>query len=138
MATNDFSQTQLREQQQNAANFKCRLIAESGGMMNADEIRVILDLSTVEEVRNCVAAREVLAVDDNGELRFPVLQFDGRRVRPGLIAILKAAPDTSGWRLLQYLLRSEDGLAGDKPIDLIQGSGKDIERAVRFAKRLED
>lgn len=55
-----------------------------------------------------------------------------------LIAVLKAAPNTSGWRLLQYLLHSEDGLAGDKPIDLIRGSKEDIERAVRFATRLED
>ena len=58
--------------------------------------------------------------------------------RPGLIAVLQAAPNTSGWRLLQYLLRAEAGLAGDKPIDLIRGSPEDIERAVRFARRLEE
>ena len=133
----DLSQIRLREQRRNAVIFKRRLTEESGGMMSADEVQALLGLPTLEAVCNAASAREVFAVEDNGELRFPVLQFDGGKVRPGLIAVLKAAPNTSGWRLLQYLLHSEDGLAGDKPIDLIRGSEEDIERAVRFATRLE-
>jgi hypothetical protein len=137
MTTDDLNEIRLREQRRNAVIFKRELTEESGGMMRADEVQALLDFPTEEAVLNAVSAREVFAVEDNGELRFPILQFDGATVRPGLVAILKAAPNTGGWRLLQYLLRSEDGLAGDKPIDLIRGSEEDIERAVRFARRLE-
>jgi hypothetical protein len=137
MTTVDLSQIRLCEQQRNAVIFKRRLTDESGGMISADAVQVLLNLPTIEAVRNAICAREVFGVEDDGEMRFPVFQFDGGTVRPGLIAILKAAPKTSGWRLLQYLLHSEDGLAGDKPIDLMRGSKEDIERAVRFARRLE-
>ena len=136
MTTVDLSQIRLREQQRNAVIFKRRLTEDSGGMMSADEVQALLDLPS-EAVRKAISAREVFAVEDDGEVRFPVLQFDGASVRPGLIAVLKAAPNTSGWRLLQYLLHAEDGLAGNKPVDLIRGSAEDIERAVRFARRLE-
>ena len=137
MTTDDLNEIRLREQQRNAVIFKRKLTEESGGMMSAVEVQALLGLPTPEAVRNAVSAREVFAVEDNGELRFPVLQFDKGKVRPGLIAVLQAAPNTSGWRLLQYLLYAEDGLAGEKPVDLIRGSAEDIERAVRFARRLE-
>ena len=138
MTTDDLNEIRLREQQRNAVIFKRKLIEESGGMMSAVEVQALLGFPTPEEVRNAASAREVLAVEDDGEFRFPVLQFDKGKVRPGLIAVLQAAPNTSGWRLLQYLLRAEDGLAGDKPINLIRGSPEDIERALRFARRLEE
>lgn len=136
MADN-LSQIRLREQQRNAVIFKRKVTEESCGMMSVDEVRTLLNLPTQEAVLEAVSAREVLAVEDDGELRCPILQFEEGKVRLGLISVLKAAPSTSGWRLLQYLLRAEDGLAGDKPVDLIRGSLEDIERAVRFARRLE-
>ena len=136
MTTDDLSQIRLREQQRNAVLFKRRLTEESGGMMSADEVEALLGLSRAA-VRDAISARELFAVEDDRELYFPALQFDGASVRPELIAVLKAAPNTSGWRLLQYLLHAEDGLAGNKPVDLIRGSADDIERAVRFAERLE-
>ena len=137
MTTDDLNEIRLREHQRNAVIFKRKLTEEAGGMISAVEVQALLGLPTSEAVCNAVLAREVFAVEDDEDLLFPILQFDGGKVRPGLVAILKAAPNTSGWRLLQYLLRSEDGVAGDKPIDLIRGSVHDIERAVRFARRLE-
>lgn len=137
MTTDDLNRFRLDEQQRNALEFKLRLTEEAGGMMSADEVQALLKLPTKEALLNAESAREVFAVEENGELHFPILQFDEGKVRPGLIEVLKAAPRTSGWRLLQYLLHSEDGLAGDKPIDLIRGSPEDIDRAVRFARRLE-
>ena len=138
MTRDDLNEIRLRQQRDNAEIFKHRLIEESGGMLSADEVQALLDLPSLEAVGNAISAREVFAVEDEEELGFPILQFDGGSVCPGLIAVLKAAPNTSAWRLLQFLLRAEDGLAGDKPVDLIRGSAEDIERAIRFARRLED
>ena len=42
-----------------------------------------------------------------------------------------------GWRISQYLYSQVDGLAGDRPIELISGSPSELDRAVRFACRLE-
>jgi hypothetical protein len=138
MTTDDLNEIRLREQQRNAVIFKRKLTEEAGGMMSLDEVQALLKLASHEAVLNAVSARELLAVEYDGELRFPNFQFEGAKVRPGSSAVLQAAPTTSEWRLLQYFLYADDGLAGDKPIDLIRGSPEDIAKAVRFARRLEE
>lgn len=138
MTTDDLSEIRLREQQRNAVIFKRKLSEEAGEMLSLDEVQAFLNLPSHEAVLNAISARELLAVEYEGELRFPNFQFEGANVRPGSIAVLKAAPTTSEWRLLQNFLYADEGLAGDKPIDLIRGSPEDIDRAVRFARRLEE
>jgi hypothetical protein len=137
MDSDDQNEAALLQDRCNAARFKRELTEDCGGMLSVDEVRARLRLPTVAAVRDAVLKRELFAVEDEGELRFPLVQFDGTTVRPGIIAILNAAPSTNGWRILQYLLYAEDGLAGDRAIDLIEGSAEQIDRAVRFASRLE-
>lgn len=138
MTQDDLGEIRLREQQRNAALAKGRLMEEAGGMLSLDEVQALLKLASHEAVFNAVSARELLAVEHDGALRFPIFQFEGAKVRPGSTAVLKAAPTTNAWRLLKYFLYAEDGLSGDKPIDLIRGSPEDINKAVRFARRLEE
>lgn len=128
---------ELAEQKQNASRFKHEMAQVSGGLLDAETVGVILGFSAQEVVNQAVTERRILAVDDNGLLRFPAFQFVNGQVLSGVGAILKAVPSTNGWRVLQYLYDREEGLHGDRPIDLIQGSASDLERAVRFVRRLE-
>jgi hypothetical protein len=80
----------------------------------------------------------LLGVDAYGEVLLPECQFAGDEILPGVEQVLSAAPSTQPWRVLQYLLVPEDGLAGRRPIDLIQGTAAEREIALRFAARLEE
>lgn len=128
---------ELAEQRRNAAKFKREIAQAAGGLLDAAAARAVIGVSTEEAVYKAAAERRILAVENEGELRFPLCQFGDGQVLPGIRAILGVAPNTNGWRVLQYLYDSEEGLAGDRPIDLIRGSRSDMERAVRFARRLE-
>lgn len=125
------------ERQHDTAKFKSEIVTAAGGVLDAEAVQALLELPSVGAVHKAVRHRKLLAVEDGGRLWFPNCQFARGRVIPGIQAILKAAPATSGWRILMYLYYQEDGLAGDRPIDLVKGSQADLERAVRFARRLE-
>lgn len=127
----------VRERRANTRRFKSEMAHRGGGLFDLETVQALLQLESVEAVENAVQLRELLAVEDCGKLWFPRCQFDGGRVHPGIQQILKAIPKTSGWRILQYLFSRSDGLAGDRPIDLVQGAVGDIDRAVRFARVLE-
>lgn len=128
---------ELAEMRLKTARFKREIAQAAGGLVDAAAVQAKMGVSTEEAVYSAAAERRLLAVDDDGELRFPLCQFAQGQVLPGIQAILEVTPTTSGWRLLQYLFAQVDGLAGDRPIDLIQGSRSDLERAIRFARRLE-
>ena len=69
--------------------------------------------------------------------RYPAFQFYGD-LASTLPRVLEAAPKTSGWAILQYLFARHEGLAGDRPIDLLKGDEAEIERVERLARTLED
>ena len=129
----------LKEQQFNAARFKRDMAERAGGLLEVAAVRESLGHRTRQAVYKAAREHRLLAVDDGGQLRFPACQFvDGAPVR-GLKEVLTAAPATSGWRMLQYLLVPEEGLAGRRPLDLLRsGSPEELEIAIRFARRLED
>lgn len=128
---------ELRTQRLNAARFKRDLGQLAGGLLDAEEVRIMLGYVSKQAVYKAVAKRRLLAVKDGGRLRFPRCQFHNAHILPGMTAILRAVPETSGWRILQYLYAQVDGLAGARPIELINGPSPDLERAVRFARHLE-
>lgn len=130
-------EAELKEQQLSAIRFKREAAQAAGGLLDVEDVQALLGHRTKQAVYKAAQEHRLLGVEDGGRQRFPACQFDGTRVRPGVQAILKAAPETSGWRILQYLFGREEGLGGARPIDLVKGSVSDIERAARFARRLE-
>jgi hypothetical protein len=135
----DPADERLKEQQANAARFKRDLAHKAGGLLEVEDVMTLLDYGTRQAAYKAVRDHRLLAVMDGGRYRFPNCQFvDGAPVA-GLKDVLKAAPETNGWRMLQYLLVPEQGLAGRRPLDFLK-SKKDDERAiaVRFAGRLDE
>ena len=129
---------ELTEEITNAIAFKRRMFDNAGGALTAEQVRQLLGHKTVQAVYKAVKDRRLLMVEDNGAKLFPVFQFDGDAIRPVIARILAAAPHTSGWAVLQYLVSGDEGLDGQRPIDLLKGNEADIERVVRFAHVLED
>ncbi len=122
----------------NAAAFKRRMLDGAGGALNAEQVRGILGHKTIQAVYKAVKERRLLMVEDNGAKLFPACQFSDGAVLAAIPRILAAAPQTSGWGVLQYLVSGDEGLGEARPIDLIRGSDADIERVVTFARTLED
>ncbi|QAY80286.1 hypothetical protein [Sphingosinicella sp. BN140058] len=129
----------LREQQLHAARFKREMADAAGGLFDAAEVADLLGYKSKNAVYKAAAERRIFAVDDGGRHKFPTCQFKDSAPLPGLREVLAAAPNTVGWRILQYLLVPEEGLDGRRPIDLLRsGTSSDRNIAVRFAARLED
>lgn len=122
----------------NAIAFKRRLIDAAGGALTAEKVRALLGHKTIQAVYKAVKDRRLLMVEDNGTKLFPVFQFDGNAILPGISKVLNAAPQTTGWAILQYLVGGDEGLDGMSPIELLKGSDAKVERVVRFARTLED
>ena len=122
----------------NAIAFKRRLIDAVGGALTAEKVRTLLGHKTIQAVYKAVKDRRLLMVEDNGTQLFPAFQFDGNAILPGIAKVLGATPNTTGWAVLQFLVRGDEGLDGTGPIALLKGSDADVERLVRFARTLED
>jgi len=122
----------------NAIAFKRRMIDSAGGALTAEKVRELLGHKTTQAVYKAVKDRRLLMVEDNGTKLFPVFQFDGNAIIPGIPKVLNAAPNTTGWAVLQFLVSGDEGLDGSSPIELLKGSDAEVERVVRFARTLED
>lgn len=122
----------------NAIAFKRQLIDAAGGALAAEKVRALLGHKTIQAVYKAVKDRRLLMVEDNGTKLFPVFQFDGSAILPGISKVLNAAPHTTGWAILQFLVCGDEGLDGMSPIELLKGSDAEVERVVRFARTLQD
>ncbi|TFU06159.1 hypothetical protein EUV02_03865 [Polymorphobacter arshaanensis] len=113
------------------------LARQAGGLLEVGEVMRILGIKTHQEIYQAVSDRKVLAVQDGPMRRYPAFQFVAGQVHPGVVAVLKAIPDTDGWDVLDYLYSLEEGIGTIRPVDLIQKDQAGIDKAVRFARRLE-
>ena len=75
MQNDAVTDSELAEQRLNAERFKHELAQASGGLLHAESIRVMLGFSTRDEVYRAATERRILAVEDDGQLRFPFCQF---------------------------------------------------------------
>jgi hypothetical protein len=119
------------------AEFRIRMARAAGGLLDIPTAAARLGWAATE-VRQAIEMRQLLGVEAYGEVLLPECQFTDDEVLPGIEQILSATPSSQPWRVLQYLLIPEDGLAGRRPIDLIQGTAAEREIALRFAARLEE
>lgn len=120
------------------AEFKRDLVDRAGGALTAEQVQKLLGYKSVQATHKAVASRRLLAVDDNGRKLFPAFQFDGAAIAPGMAAVLTATPTTSPWALLQFMVDGDEGLGDQRPMDMVKGGPREIERLVRFASTLED
>jgi hypothetical protein len=120
------------------AEFKRDLLQRAGGSLTAEQVRTLLGYKSFPAVHKAVAARRLLVLDDNGIKLFPAFQFDGSHILPGIADILAAAPNTSFWASLQFLVDGDERLGPERPMGLIKGGRDSCARAVRRARTLED
>ena len=74
----------------------------------------------------------------SGQIVFPVAQFRGRRLAPGLDRVLAALPGelVSRWTVASWLFSPEVALAGERPVDvLFDGDEAAINAVVTIARR---
>jgi len=121
-----------------ATGFKREMLELAGGGLTVGDVQTRLQYPTTRAVCDAVESRRLLAVDDNGTKLFPAFQFDGGQIIPAMNDILQAVPNANPWAILQYMVRGDEGLGDDLPMDLIRQGDHAIERAVRFARTLED
>ncbi len=120
-----------------AARFKERIATEAGGLLDARQVLRISKLTTTQAVYKAAGERRLLAVETDDGLRYPAFQFMGNLPK-ALPRILKAAPNTGGWAMMQFLFGRHEGLTSNRPLDLLNRDEHEIERAVCFARALED
>ena len=120
------------------AEFKRRMLTGAGGALTAAQVREVLGHKSLQAVYKAVKERRLLMVEDNGQQLFPAFQFHEGLVSPVVPALLKAAPNTDGWGILQFLTSGDQGLGDQRPLALIKGGPDDVSRVIRFARTLED
>lgn len=71
----------------------------------------------------------------SGQVVYPAFQFDGRRLVPGLAAVLDSLPETlvSRWTVASWLVSPEAELEGARPIDVLRDHGSGGHAAVQAA-----
>ncbi|NML87728.1 MULTISPECIES: hypothetical protein [Sphingobium] len=118
--------------------FKRQMMEAAGQALSAESVRKLLGHKTVQAVYKAARERRLLMLDDGGVKLFSSFQFDGNSVRPAIPQLLAAAPRSSGWAILQFLVGGEPAFDGRRRIDLIRGKPEEIDRVVRFARTLDD
>ena len=128
------------QDQQAAEELEAELIDLAGGLLSAQDVqRKLGSLGETRTIDASAAKLQLLAIGRNGEWLFPACQFEGSTVLEGISDILKAAPTTDSWRILQFLLGKADGLGGGRPIEMLRsGRANDRNRVIAVARTLED
>jgi hypothetical protein len=111
---------------------RAELAHAAGEMLSETAVRTLLAGSPAADNGTRINVDHLIQVDADGRPAFPAVQFEHGEVIPGIADIRDAAPDTDGWRLLQFLIGTPDGLAGRRPIDVLK-HGNDRERGRVFA-----
>jgi hypothetical protein len=110
-----------------------RLEHAEGGAVSAEEVADLLGLSRqgVDYLRK--AKRVVAWRLTSGKWHYPVWQFDGGRVRPGIAECLKELPSEDPWSQMIFFLSPRESLSGRRPLDLILIG--DVSNAIAAARR---
>jgi hypothetical protein len=108
----------------------------AGGAYDLDDVRALLNNISRQAIDKRVHEGALLAVPGpSGRRRFPTAQFDRHgNVVTGLKAVSDALGFASSWAVLNFLVNANDGLAGRRPIDVLQGG--EVEPVVAAAARI--
>jgi hypothetical protein len=112
------------------------LLEESGGTLPACEVAELLGVSeAMVNQQRCDS--KVLAVQIDGEWRYPRCQFESRAISTGLdevLPLIAAFP----WSALAFLVTSSEELDGLSPLEALRTKDPELRaRAHRMARILE-
>lgn len=116
---------------------KQNLLNESGGTLSACEVAELLGVSEamVDQQRR---DSKVLAVQIDGEWRYPRCQFEGGTVSTVLAEVQPLIAAESPWIALAFLVTSSEGLDGLSPLEALRTKDPALcARARRMARLLE-
>jgi hypothetical protein len=111
-------------------------LRSSGGAFDLNHVRELMHGVTRQSIDKYVKEGRLLAVPGpSNKRRFPAVQFkDDGTVIDGLENVQKALPTTSGFAVLNFLIRPHSRLDGRKPIDLLKAG--EIDLVVQAARRM--
>jgi nucleoid DNA-binding protein len=97
-------------------------LRDSGGAFTLQNVEKLLGISR-QAIDRKVRDDALLAVPGpHNHRRYPVVQFTGDGIVPGLEDVLKSLPSANGWFRLNFLIRPDARLGGRRPIDLLRES----------------
>lgn len=117
------------------AKVKQELLRSCNGLMSAAGVAQLLSV-TQQNVNKRRRAKKLLAIPLGNGFGYPALQFEGRRVVPGLSEILELLADRP-WETLAFLVTPLEELAERTPLAVL--TSKDVpakELALRLARIL--
>lgn len=110
-----------------------RLEQAEGGAISAEQVADLLGLSR-QGVDYLRTAKRIMAWRlGSGKWNYPVWQFDGGRVRPGISECLKVLASDDPWSRMIFFLSPRESLSGRRPLDLILKG--DVSGVVAVASR---
>ena len=106
------------------AEHRLELIKAAGGMLNASEAAVLLDI-TRQAVDKRRRSNGLLGLRQGGDWVYPRCQFDEARhdVVADLPRFLREAEITNPWVVLDLLLSVDDALGGRTPLEILRADG---------------
>lgn len=115
------------------AEHRAQLVKKSGGLLSADDAGRILGI-TRQAVDKRRVNKQLLAVRQGGDWRYPAFQLrdgDPPKALKDIIAILD---DSNGWWSLDFLLAPDTVLEGKSPFEALRAGPDWTERVLRVAR----
>jgi hypothetical protein len=111
---------------------RARLLGAEGGVVTATAVAMLLDLS-VEVVEDRRRGGRLLGLDlGQGAIRYPVWQFSGSRLLPGLETVLEDLQEHDPWSKLIFFLNPNVVVGGVPPLTALrQGQLEAVRRAAQ-------
>lgn len=134
VARSDDLTVMAREAAQRVLDTAATWVEHLGGFYDTDGVRTLLSRDGTAISRQAVHKRRGLLAltTGNGQVVYPLFQFDGQRLVPGLGAVLEALPVAvvSRWTVAAWLVSPEAELDGDRPVDVLREQGPEGQVAV--------
>lgn len=108
-----------------------KLAADEGGSVSSAQAARLRKISKATALRRWRRHR-LVAWKQGKAVRFPVWQFAGGKMLPGIEEVLQILDSDDQWRVMLYFLGNRRSLAGRRPLDLLR-EGK-VAEVVAHAK----
>jgi hypothetical protein len=112
-----------------------KIAAAEGGSISPAKAAQVLGISETAVLKRWRDHR-LVGWSDGKSIHFPVWQFSGNKLRPGIVETLQIFRSDEQWRVLMYFLANRESLNGERPLDLLRRgeASKVIEHAASYAQ----